>query len=135
MIRNLIWVKKFSVGAGYITTRGCAPFDTETFSVNLQRGMSGTYWKSYDAFSLCENSLCNSAPAMIKNYSIVLSVFLSLICVIYSNWIKQLICNSRSFMTKYEEFIVLYQKKSHLVLEYWESFTIWGILLILYLFH
>ena len=75
--------QKFSVGAGYITTRGCAPFDTETFSVNLQRGMSGTYWKSYDAFSLCENSLCNSAPAII-NSSIFFSVFLSLICIIYS---------------------------------------------------
>ena len=70
-----------SVGAGYITTRGCAPFDTETFSVNLQRGMAGTYWKSYDAFSLCENALCNSAPPMIKSYSILLGFILSLFCI------------------------------------------------------
>ena len=70
-----------SVGAGYITTRGCAPFDSETFAANLQRGLAGTYWKSYDAFSLCENSLCNSAPS-IKWNSLLLNIPLFIIYVV-----------------------------------------------------
>jgi hypothetical protein len=70
------------VGAGYITTRGCAPFDSETFDANLQRGMAGTYWKSYDAFSLCENTLCNSSPSIQWN-SLLLNIILFTIYVIH----------------------------------------------------
>ena len=73
-----------SVGGGYVTTRGCAPFDTETFSANLQRGMAGTYWKGYDAFSLCENTLCNPAPSL-KAHSILINVILFSIVTYFSH--------------------------------------------------
>ena len=63
------------VGGGYVTTRGCAPFDTETFSANLQKGMAGTYWKSSDAYSFCKNSLCNSALS-IKTHAFTLNIVL-----------------------------------------------------------
>ena len=72
-----------SVGGGYVTTRGCAPFDTETFSANLQRGMAGTYWKGYDAFSLCENTLCNPAPSL-KAQSTLINVILVSIVIYFS---------------------------------------------------
>ena len=72
----------YLVGAGYVTTRGCAPFDTETFGKDLQRGMAGTYWKAYDAFSLCENPLCNSTPS-ITSSSLILNMIVVFLYAIY----------------------------------------------------
>ena len=34
-----------SVGIGYITARGCAPFNKDFFPANMQKGMAGDYWK------------------------------------------------------------------------------------------
>ena len=49
------------VGGGFITVRGCAPFNTETFGRGFQRGMAGTYWKGSNAFSMCDYDNCNGA--------------------------------------------------------------------------
>ena len=50
-----------SVSGSYVTVRGCAPFDTESFGRGMQRGMSGTYWKGFNVFSLCDYDNCNKA--------------------------------------------------------------------------
>jgi len=53
------------VAGTYITVRGCAPFDSQTFSVGMQRGMRGTYWKGLSsAFSLCDYPACNASNKM-----------------------------------------------------------------------
>ena len=49
------------MGGTYITVRGCAPFDTETFNPGLQKQMIGTYWKGQNIFSFCDYDECNSA--------------------------------------------------------------------------
>jgi hypothetical protein len=49
------------VGGQYITVRGCAPFDTDTFSQSFQRSVGGTYWKGQNSFSLCDYDNCNGA--------------------------------------------------------------------------
>lgn len=49
------------VGGTYITVRGCAPFDSETFNQGMQRQMVGTYWKGFNVFSLCDYDQCNHA--------------------------------------------------------------------------
>ena len=33
------------VGIGYITARGCAPFNKDFFPAAMQKGMAGDYWK------------------------------------------------------------------------------------------
>ena len=40
-----------NVGGQYITVRGCAPFDTDTFGAQFQRQAGGTYWKGQNSFS------------------------------------------------------------------------------------
>merc|ERR1712214_215969 len=32
------------VGIGYITVRGCAPFNKDFFPAQMQQGMAGSYW-------------------------------------------------------------------------------------------
>jgi hypothetical protein len=49
------------VSGSYVTVRGCAPFDTESFGKGMQRSMSGTYWKGFNVFSLCDYDNCNKA--------------------------------------------------------------------------
>ena len=51
----------FSVGGTYITVRGCAPFDANTFNQGMQRQMVGTYWKGLNVFSICDYDQCNGA--------------------------------------------------------------------------
>ena len=34
----------YLVGGGYVTVRGCAPFNTDFFPRAMQQGMAGTYW-------------------------------------------------------------------------------------------
>ena len=50
-----------NVGGQYITVRGCAPFDTDTFGAQFQRQAGGTYWKGQNSFSLCDYDNCNGA--------------------------------------------------------------------------
>jgi hypothetical protein len=52
---------RISVSGSYVTVRGCAPFDTESFGRGMQRSMSGTYWKGFNVFSLCDYDNCNKA--------------------------------------------------------------------------
>ena len=33
-----------AVGIGYITVRGCAPFNKDFFPAQMQQGMAGSYW-------------------------------------------------------------------------------------------
>jgi len=49
------------VGGTFVTVRGCAPFDTESFSPGMQRAMSGTYWKGFNIFAMCDYDNCNTA--------------------------------------------------------------------------
>lgn len=63
-----------SVGGTYITVRGCAPFDSQTFNPGMQRQMVGTYWKGFNIFSLCDYDQCNSG----QNVKLSLSAFLLL---------------------------------------------------------
>ncbi len=44
---------------GYVSIRGCAPFNSDTFSKGFQRGFAGTYWRGSSSFSLCDISTCN----------------------------------------------------------------------------
>ena len=50
-----------NVGGQYITVRGCAPFDSDTFGQQFQRQAGGTYWKGQNSFSLCDYDNCNGA--------------------------------------------------------------------------
>lgn len=50
------------VGGRYVSSRGCAPFDPETFDPQIQRSMTGTYWKSAftgNMISFCDYNNCN----------------------------------------------------------------------------
>ena len=67
-----------NVGGQYITVRGCAPFDSDTFGVQFQRQASGTYWKGQNSFSLCDYDNCNAAgKSSISVFSIGLAVALA----------------------------------------------------------
>merc|ERR1712241_420980 len=64
----------------YITVRGCAPFTTDIFPGAMQRGVAGTYWKGFNAMSLCDFNNCNSAisiksPAFLTVLILNLSLF------------------------------------------------------------
>merc|ERR1712039_169765 len=48
------------VGIGYITVRGCAPFNKDFFPAQMQQGMAGSYWSRSDVISLCDVNNCNS---------------------------------------------------------------------------
>jgi hypothetical protein len=61
----------FSVGGSYITVRGCAPFDEQTFNPGMQRQMVGTYWKGFNVFSMCDYDICNSGHRFITNVPFV----------------------------------------------------------------
>ena len=67
------------VSGSYVTVRGCAPFDTESFGRGMQRSMSGTYWKGFNVFSLCDYDNCNKAAigVAVKSWIIVTSVCIS----------------------------------------------------------
>eukprot|EP00088_Acartia_fossae_P032497 TRINITY_DN33268_c0_g1_i1.p1 TRINITY_DN33268_c0_g1~~TRINITY_DN33268_c0_g1_i1.p1 ORF type:complete len:148 (+),score=9.71 TRINITY_DN33268_c0_g1_i1:33-446(+) len=45
----------------YTTVRGCAPFTSDNFNPQLQRGMAGTYWKNGNSLRLCDYDNCNFA--------------------------------------------------------------------------
>jgi hypothetical protein len=68
------------VSGNYITVRGCAPFDTESFGRGMQRSMSGTYWKGFNVFSLCDYDNCNKAAngVTVRSGIIVGSVLVSI---------------------------------------------------------
>ena len=72
----------FSVSGSYVTVRGCAPFDTESFGKGMQRSMSGTYWKGLvNVFSLCDYDNCNTAAtgASLKTTLLLASISLSIL--------------------------------------------------------
>ena len=70
-----------SVGIGnqHVTVRGCAPFDTETFGHNFQRGMQGTYWNGRNSFSLCDHNNCNGSEAVIGSYAVFLTTLIAIL--------------------------------------------------------
>ena len=43
IIKNFLLIH-YLVGGGYVTVRGCAPFNTDFFPRAMQQGMAGTYW-------------------------------------------------------------------------------------------
>jgi hypothetical protein len=55
------------VDGQWMTVRGCAPFNTETFDRGLQRGMGGTYWRGMSTFSLCDYDNCNAASTLTRS--------------------------------------------------------------------
>jgi len=65
------------VGGTYITVRGCAPFDSETFNQGMQRQMVGSYWKGLNVFSLCDHDQCNNGNSITTN--VVLSALIAII--------------------------------------------------------
>jgi len=60
------------VEGGYITVRGCAPFNTDLSPSAMQQGMTGTVGVSWNAswnglnnlISMCDISDCNSARSL-----------------------------------------------------------------------
>lgn len=58
---------------GYVTVRGCAPFNTDSFSAGFQRGMAGTYWRGSSSFSLCDYNNCNGAATVGIGAAIILA--------------------------------------------------------------
>ena len=74
----IIQILSFPVGGQYVTVRGCAPFNTETFSVGFQRGFVGTYWRGRSLFSLCDYDNCNSASGITASFaSLAFALFVS----------------------------------------------------------
>ena len=69
------------VGGGFITVRGCAPFNTETFGRGFQRGMAGTYWKGSNAFSMCDYDNCNAANG-VRAVGVVALVSVALVAML-----------------------------------------------------
>jgi len=66
-----------SIGIGYITARGCAPFNKDFFPANMQKGMAGDYWKGQsNVFSMCDVNNCNSGRMV---QFTVMSLLLSLL--------------------------------------------------------
>jgi len=47
------------LNGGYVTVRGCAPFNSDNFLQGMQRAMAGTYWKGFNHFSMCDYDQCN----------------------------------------------------------------------------
>jgi len=65
------------VGGGYVTVRGCAPFNTDFFPRAMQQGMAGTYWNGLNnLISMCDVNNCNSARSLqsIGMFSIIITV-------------------------------------------------------------
>lgn len=74
IMNDFVSLRFISVGGTYITVRGCAPFDSETFNLGMQRQMVGTYWKGFNVFSLCDYDQCNSGPKTAYSLALVLSL-------------------------------------------------------------
>merc|ERR1719348_1520376 len=60
----------------YVTVRGCAPFTTDVFPGNMQKGMVGSYWKGTNVMSLCDFPNCNSAVSNKLTWVVVLGLSL-----------------------------------------------------------
>ena len=73
----ILFFVNISVGGTYITVRGCAPFDSETFNQGMQRQMVGSYWKGLNVFSLCDHDQCNNGNSITTN--LVLSALIAII--------------------------------------------------------
>jgi len=69
------------VGIGYITVRGCAPFNKDFFPAQMQQGMAGSYWSGSDVISLCDVNNCNSGR-MVQAQGLVSLLLLSLLPVL-----------------------------------------------------
>jgi len=69
-------------GGQYVTIRGCAPFDSLTFSEPMQRAMRGTYWRGfYSSFSLCDFNSCNGATPLSNPAAMLGSIVFLIISV------------------------------------------------------